>query len=1197
MRKLPIKRAIKIISVAFVLIFIFLLLLIAFLPTLISNGSFQNKIKRTLTKSMKREVGWSSLSFGWFNGLKLNALTLGKGAAPLIKTDIEQIDIMPFFEREAGERFAINLQIKIRNIRAELAPGPPKPTTPPSGKDPLTLVAESIQKIQGMDFPLPVNFKLLIDIAPIQVVYHAPSRDMSLQDFSLHFAMPSLYTKPIEAVINGVLLTDGKKMGNVSLNANISDLVKNGRIHPASALFKADAAAFGTTLKLFGGLMYKDGFMTRLNIDFPQLLAVAAPFIPSKVPKISGNIEALLTAKNDAKLDMQALLAINGIGVGAGGGALNGKNVGPLDFKFSQKITTDHIQQIVDFPDGTFVIKGLFDVAWSASVDNPTSKNRKLKLAFGPAKLNLSNAIAVASSFLPPKFPVNKLEGEFFLNSLKLDLAGPKNDGNISVSGLGFQLPVLGVSQKNADIKIEDFNFLINKLEVPFVAKHPTRLNADLLWNLKRADVSGIKPVSIEGGRGTLDILLEDIDLSSKSPRKFTASAIVSQTSDLDHASIGTQLNIKNVHKQVRILARAFENGNVLASLPECFIKFAQIQTINNGKKIGPVPASLSLVATGLKIPFDASVKPSLEKFSADILAGDFLHLSAKATLSDTYPQNAVTSGTIRIDLQQALLFAKPFVPSGLKADGVVTALWNISAPIPKEPLKADKNILQVAKNGLALLDTAELGLKLENISATIPTAKSKILVTSLRSHPDLRIISTNRGNSIFVDAGVQIEGISGLPGTAEKLPTQQVSLLFNGKFSDWSSLRIHEEFRTNPIAILHESELNVDRINLLFDEKEPFNISTIMKRLDATLFTTVDAAFSPELKQLLQGMEISGNISGSARVDLTAGRELALRSSLKTVDFGTKLTNGTKIEGLRSDIVLSRVYSLLVDSKIETWTPLSSSLVRPKVPVSTNQGAAEVLGRINNDLRGDNGVARSFSIKKITARTSSSVPLILTDVEGDLLFGHEKTGLSFLQADLLGGTILARGIIDLKPEIPIITAAGSFSNLDVTKLLPQDAKKITPNQHSEITGEMSLAAPLTAEQRELFEQLRFSMNIRKIGADTIERALYSLDPYEHNEQIIKQRKMLRNGTLKGLRASAIDGAFTLEGEAEIKGVAIDLPKVERLRISELPMRQELIKNRSRVKNLQNLFDFVRADTLVVDSKGKISLKRRGYAK
>jgi hypothetical protein len=120
-------------------------------------------------------------------------------------------------------------------------------------------------------------------------------------------------------------------------------------------------------------------------------------------------------------------------------------------------------------------------------------------------------------------------------------------------------------------------------------------------------------------------------------------------------------------------------------------------------------------------------------------------------------------------------------------------------------------------------------------------------------------------------------------------------------------------------------------------------------------------------------------------------------------------------------------------------------------------------------------------------------------------------------------------------------------------------------------------------------------MNLRRIGRDTLERALFSLDPYERNEQLVAQRKLLRNGTVKSLRASTLDGAFSLDGEVQVKGVNVTLPKVERIRLAELPLRKQLEKTVTGVAALRKVLDLVRADTLVVGPKGTISLMRRGH--
>ena len=116
----------------------------------------------------------------------------------LLKTDIDQIVVVPSVGRGADGRFGIDLTVRIRNVRAELAPGPQKPPPPPT-KDPLTLLAESIQRVQELDFPLPVDLRVMIEIAPLQVVYRipAPGKQLKLQDFSFRFAMPSLADKQI----------------------------------------------------------------------------------------------------------------------------------------------------------------------------------------------------------------------------------------------------------------------------------------------------------------------------------------------------------------------------------------------------------------------------------------------------------------------------------------------------------------------------------------------------------------------------------------------------------------------------------------------------------------------------------------------------------------------------------------------------------------------------------------------------------------------------------------------------------------------------------------------------------------------------------------------------------------------------------------------------------------------------------------
>lgn len=1198
LRRIHIKRILKITALTVAGLLVLLLIALYFLPAIVSSDAAQSRIKQSLAVSMKRQVSWSSFVMSWSDGLKISGLRLGDGPAPLLNADIEQVIIAPSIGRGDDGRFGIDLTLKIRNVTAALAPGPPKAPTPPSTKDPLTLLAESIQKLQGLDFPLPLDVRVMAEVAPLNVVYSAPTpgKSVRLDDFSFRLAMPSLATQPVTAEIKGRVSADGREVGKVSLDAKVSDLVtKERRIHLASALFVVEALAPGAQLTLAGGLSQPDGVVADCKLDLPALLAVAQPFVPPRVPDVSGTVDFRLRAKVDANRDIHANVTVDGVGLTASGGSLMARRVGPLDLKLQQQIATDHVRQRVDFPGGTMMIPGLLDAVWNATVNRPSVPERSLDVKFGPLRLELAKALSLAAPFLPPNSPVKDLNGAVSLNSLVLHLNGPANDGNLVVAGLGVKLQSLRLALKKGDVTAENIDMFLEKVECPLTAKLPTKVTADLLWSIKKVALSADRPLVIQGAGGKVALTVTDLDLKSASPRKVAASAVIIQSADLDRASLGTQLIINKAHEQLRLLVRAAANGDIEVNLPEFSVRAASLQGNQGGKRITPIPFSASMTVAGVRVPADKGIKPALQRATAQILAGDFLQLDAEAALSAASPQRATTSGTARLDLRHAMPFAAPFVPTGLKADGVVTALWNLAAPLPEKAPVADKHPLRSAKAGLALFDDFELGVKLDNVSATLPSSKGTITVTGVRTKPDLQIVSTGKGESVRLEGGVQFATLGGLPGAAGKLTSQNGSFVFNGVFSSWREFSLSEKLLIEPLKVSQEAELNVSRIDALLEEKEPFSTATLLKRLDATLFVDVEGAFSRQLKQFLPGIDLAGNATAAVRVDLSAGRELALRCSLQTKEFGVQLANGTKVEGMRSNVAVNRVYAMAA-SQGERWTPLSASLVRPAAVTRANPGAAGIIGRIHDDLRGDVSGARSFSIKSVTAKRSG-VPLVLTSLEGDLLFTTEKSGLSFFQTDLLGGTLLARGLFDLRPEIPVIDTASSFSNLDVTRLLPQETRSRQTGRDAEITGEMSLSAPLTPEQRELFEQLRLSLNVRKIGADTLERALFSLDPYERNEQVVAQRKMLRLGRLLGLRANAVDGAFSMEGEAQIKGVVVELPKVERLRISELPMRQELAKNRQAIMALRTLLDLVRADTLVVGPKGELSLKRRNYEK
>jgi translocation and assembly module TamB len=725
----------------------------------------------------------------------------------------------------------------------------------------------------------------------------------------------------------------------------------------------------------------------------------------------------------------------------------------------------------------------------------------------------------------------------------------------------------------------------------------PTRVEADLSYTLRRLALAGAQPLTVDGVRGDLQLSLKDLNLKSSSPRKVAANGELKESLELVRVKLERQLSVDNFRQQLQAGFKAKENGEIELALPLFKLGAAALQAKASGKDLKPVALAADLSAAGIRLPADRTL-PSVDSFTCAATCGDFLKLAATGGVSAASPPVARTDGNLRLDLGRLLPVAAPLLPKGVAATGTGTVTWKITAPTGQKPAPAGKDRLSQARAALALVERGELSLALDSQGIAYPLSSGKIQLARLRTAQPFQLLLPGRGGNLQLQGGFEFAGLQGLPGAAASLPAQNGSLSLKGELAELQSLRLHEELKVQQFALVQQADANIGRIDALLQQKEPFAPATMLQRLDADLNAQVAARFPATPTPVPGGAKLSGDLSAALRVNLAAGRTLRLRASALTREFGAWLADGTLAEGVNADLLVDRSYALAKGEPVG-WTPLSSSLVHPVAEQFGGQGAAELVNRVREDLRGEVRGSRRFTVRRVVtgAGKAGGTPIELSSLEGDLLLTPEQVGLSFLQAELLGGTVRLRGLVDLRPEVPAVSAACSFSNLETYLLLPPEgrgqAKKA--RQDTAVTGELSLDAPLVTGQRALVEGVRMQLNLRKIGADTLERALFGLDPYERNEQIVAQRKLLRQGTLKRLHAGTLDGSFSFDGDVVVRGVNVALPRVERIRLAELPIQKELAKTVAGVASARKLLDLLRADTLSIGPKGEISLGRRGH--
>jgi translocation and assembly module TamB len=1173
---------------------------VAAIPTLVSSPAVQDRLRQTLARSLHRPIAWTRLTMTWSEGLTLSGLSLGDGPPPLLRGRVEEVVLVPAVGRGAKGRWRLDLALRVRTVSLDLAPGPPKPPKPPKPyKEPLTALAEAVQKLERLDFPLPVDVGVRVEVLPVRVAYRDPrsNRSLTVNDLSWRLDMPSLADRPIETELHGELAVDGHRLEPLRLKGRVERLVTAARrIHPAAALVSLDGSMSGGSLKVSGGLLEPGGFALHGGLDLPRLLGALRPLLKPSTPQVAGAVTVDLRAGVGPAKDLQGAMEVKGSGLALWGGRLAKGRLGPLELRLGQKFASDRAQRRVTFSDGSLTVAGLLEAAWRATVERPDRPERTLSAEIGPVRLDLKRAMTMAAPLLPPKMPVREVTGELTLRRLTARLNGRNNEGDLLLEGLGLTLPRLRLRLAQGEVAADGIALVVERAAVPLAAMKPTRLDAEVSYGIQQAAVAGPRPVAAERLRGNLRLALSDLDLKSPSPRRVSAAAELTQALDLGRLQVEKTVTVVDLHQELGLSASAGKSGEIAATLRELKITAPSIQANAAGKTLRPLSFIASITAEGIRVPAGKGARPTLERASLELAAGDLLKVSAKASLPAASPQVAASEGRGTVDLGRLLPFAAPFFPKGVAAGGNVSLAWDMAANLGKLPLAKERNPFRLAREAAAMVERGEASLAIDAARIAVPLKNGKVELATLRTPRPLSLLLAGKGGSIRVDGGMEFTGLAGLPGKAGELPPQSGSLLVKGELADWRSLHLQDELRIQPLNISQSAEATVGRLDALLDEQGAIAPATLLKRLDAALSARVEARFPERPAPLPGGVELAGDCSAALHANLTAGSELRLRARLEARELGARLANGTTVEGVRADLLVDRTFALSqARAGGAKWTPLSVSLVRPLPEQRGIVGGAEIAGRVRDDLGGEELGSRRFTIRRVAAR-AGGIPVELTSLSGELLLTPERVGLGFFQAELLGGTIRSRGVIDLRPGLPALSAACSFSNLEAALLLPAEVrgKGAAERGATEMSGEVNFEAPLATGERELVEGLRLRLNLHKIGPATLERALFSLDPYERNEQVVAQRKMLRLGSLKRLNGTLLDGSFGLEGEVQVKGVDLALPKVERIRLAELAKGKQLARGVAAVATLRRVLELARADTLLVGPKGEISLKYSG---
>jgi hypothetical protein len=1174
----------------FIAVLSLLLLLVALLvfaaPQILSSHSMQNRLKSTLSTSLQGPVNWDSLQLSWTRGLQLRNFTVGPTAGALHQLRLAEVDCRPGmgFGSEPADTFGLSLFLRLHDLQLELtstsettteAP-PPAPTeeTP----DSLTTLAQGIERFTTLSWPLPIDLRVDIAATPVVVSYHDPVSDRRLRftEGDLQLRMPSLERAPLIFSLNGKVAVDDHPLGMLRMATEITGLTApTGRIVPAGALLSAFVDFPGVDLKADGRLDQEQGLQSTLKLDLPQLQQVITPFLPANFPDISGNLLATLQARidNEKNLALSCTLA---------GHKLQVDTAGPLDFDLGQKLRTDFQRQFVTLGGGVLMIPGLLEANWEAQVEEPINLQRRVNAKLHQLVLDLDQVVALAAPFLPSDLQLQLADGELQLQNLELQLLGSKGAGELRLTKGTVDLQSL----QQAELSAAGIALVTNDLVIPLSAYFPASLAVGIDWQIASIALRGAQSLILTDLAGVGNLAIAAIS-KAKGDAKLSAKGRFDHKLGLERAELAGLASFNTLANDLRLDFALLPDGRIRVEELAFTTDVAAINTAA-GKDLQSLPLRQTLQLAGVEFHPGDTI-PVVESLLFSINSPELINVTGEGSLSKTKLLTVKTQS--RLELPRFIAFTRPLLPEKLTARGSINSTLQLMATFPERPLPAGQPPLRSAKTALAALRELHGSLELTDVELRLPLTNGSLHLSGIQTSQPLSLHSRNHGDKIDLAGAIAFDLRDGSVINGKVLPVEHGRISFSGELRNWDHAFLAKTVEIEPLGLAQNSELTITGLAALLDQPLPPSPSILLQRLDATLFSEVELHRHPAAPPLLSDLILNGTTSVGTRVDLRGGEFLSLHVYAALKDLALSTPDGTELEGLQAHFNLDRTLQIsTATSRKERWLPLSTSLVQPR-PLPLPALLEGTRRRLHDDRRGSSGGERSLTIQSLTL-PGLSQPLTIRALEAEIVTGQEEVGMSFLQAEFLGGTLRARALLDLFPVVPVLSAEALFTNLDLSQLNRDLAVSGSIAGESSISGEGFLRVPLLEEQRPLLEGMSLSTRLRQIGAKSFDRVLASLDPYERNEAIQAQRKLLRHGQLQGIEVLAADGALAVSGTVNVQGASIALPRIDRLRLAELPLDKELAPLLTAISTARPPLEFLRADTIVIDAQGEISLRK-----
>ncbi|MFU8857798.1 MAG: hypothetical protein ACNA8S_12450 [Deferrisomatales bacterium] len=595
-------------------------------------------------------------------------------------------------------------------------------------------------------------------------------------------------------------------------------------------------------------------------------------------------------------------------------------------------------------------------------------------------------------------------------------------------------------------------------------------------------------------------------------------------------------------------------------------------------------------------------LRVDVEGLRAEAETGAFLRAALRADARDLGAEGLEASGEVHLDLARAAqALPSRRGPGTLTGSAAASGEVEGRLPAPGE-LEALRHRPEAwAEAPLPFLTRAAVQLRLEGLGADLPLggtggrAAGRLAFAGVETLEPVWVRVEDRGRTLAL-GGELVGRVEALP-VAGDLPDRlgeplRLRLGLRAAGAADGSLEARQFLEAEPLALRQEAELRVLGLDRWLRQGLGRPPALALGLLEGRGGIRVSLGGDPATSGPAPGgATLHGPLEAGAEATLLRGEELAATAFLRA--GGASLRWGeTAADGLFADVTLEKRYAL--------------ARVAADAPPSPPWLSRAVLGALDQDLGGAPSTQRAPPRPARFASTSrigldrlrwggGPVSLEARNLQLEVGLPDGLPWVERIELGLLGGSAVgavgARGGRD--GELQAV-ARFAFTGLDAALLAPGALGPVGGDEDGELSGRFSVALPLESDAEAFLGAAQAELALTRIGSRVLERALYALDPGESNEAVVRQRRLVRLGGPRWVRAQVRDGNLSVEGEVEARGVRLALPRLERLRVSQLPGLEGLGEALEALLPLRGALEAVRADVLTVDDAGILRFERGG---